>query len=115
MNTSYFDKIQNNPNVVSIAGRCPDWFIGKQYKKLAPKYWFFKKFKDKNDIRYLDQKFYIEMYMCEVLNKLDALEVYNDLGEDAILTCWEKPEEFCHRHVVANWLNNKLKLNISEL
>ena len=45
MKTSSFSKYSGN-NGVSIAGKAPVGFEGKQYKELAPKYWFFKKFKD---------------------------------------------------------------------
>jgi len=26
-------------------------------------------------------------------------------GIDTILLCWEKPEDFCHRHLLSKWLN----------
>ena len=26
-------------------------------------------------------------------------------GRDVALVCYEKPEGFCHRHLVADWLN----------
>jgi uncharacterized protein (DUF488 family) len=41
--------------------------------------------------------------------------VFNELGEDAILLCWESPEKFCHRHLVADWLSKKLDIKITEL
>ena len=31
---------------VSIAGKCPDWYHGAQYKKLAPKWSFFSEWKN---------------------------------------------------------------------
>jgi len=29
---------------------------------------------------------------------------------DIILCCYEKPGEFCHRHVLANWLADKIEV-----
>jgi len=110
MNTSYFAIQSKNPNAVSIAGKAPEWFTGKEYKLLAPKYWFFKKYKDDGD-----KEFYTEQYNIEVLNKLDPKKVYNDLGENAILLCWEKPSEFCHRRLVAEWLEKNLNIKVKEL
>lgn len=110
MNTSNYAKNGTNPNAVSIAGRPPDWYTGRQYKKLAPKVWFFKKYKEDGD-----ESYYIEQYRKEVLDKLDPQEVYNELGEDAILLCWEKGNEFCHRHLVADWLEEKLGIIIFEI
>lgn len=115
MHTSYFAKSANNQNAVSIAGKAPIWFKGRQYKVLAPGYWFFKKYKDENDEKYHDEVFYTEQYYREVLDKLNPHQVLRDLGEDAVLLCWEKSGEFCHRHLVADWLRGKLGVQISEL
>jgi hypothetical protein len=46
MKTSYYAKSAKDPNAVSIAAKAPEWYKGKEYKKLAPKYWFFVKYKD---------------------------------------------------------------------
>ena len=43
--TTYFSKVKDLPeNVIpiSICGKAPDGWTGLQYKKLAPKYSFFK-------------------------------------------------------------------------
>lgn len=111
--TSYFAKLRSLPeNIVpvSICGKAPDWYKGLQYKKLAPKYDFFMEWKNNHDNDY-----YIKCFQEQVLNKLNATDVILDLsrlcegfnvGEDNIaLICYEKPTDFCHRHLVANWLN----------
>jgi uncharacterized protein (DUF488 family) len=108
--TSYFAKSANHPNAVSIAGKAPEWYKGRQYKKLAPKYWFFKKFKEDNDI-----VFYTEHYYKEVLDLLDPLEIVQELGENAVILCWEASDKFCHRHLVAEWLQKHLNIEIKEL
>jgi hypothetical protein len=108
MKTSYFSKYKGS-NAVSIAAKCPSGFSGRQYKKLAPKYWFFKKYKLDGD-----EKFYREQYHKEVLSKLDAETVFNELGSDAVLLCWETPEKFCHRHLVAEWLTKELNIIVEE-
>ena len=48
MNTSYFAINANHPNAVSICGKAPDWYKGKQYKKLAPTFEIFSKYKSSN-------------------------------------------------------------------
>lgn len=110
MRTSYFANVKNTPDAVSIAGKAPAGFQGRQYKKLAPNYWFFKKYKEDGD-----KDFYTEQYYKEILNKLDPNEVYRELGENSILVCWERPEKFCHRHLVAEWLCKNLGIEIEEL
>lgn len=106
--TSYFAKLKSLPkNIIpiSICGKAPDWYKGLQYKRLAPKYDFFMKWKETHDNDY-----YIKCFNEQVLNKLDAHEVVTNLqslgGEhDICLICYEKPGDFCHRHLVADWLN----------
>jgi hypothetical protein len=109
MNTSSFEISGDHPQSVSIAGQCPDNFHGRLYKKLAPK------FKD-----YVDYKAtgdfikYTEKYYSEVLDKLDPKRVFDDLGETAILLCWEAPGIFCHRRLVAEWFEKTLGVNVPE-
>lgn len=36
---------------------------------------------------------------------LNPNDILKELGEDAVLLCYEKPGDFCHRHLVSQWLN----------
>lgn len=109
--TSYFAKLSKLPdNIIPIAicGKSPEWYKGLEYKKLAPKWSFFSEWKKNHD-----NVFYIEHFDKEVLNVLNATTVVNDLyklanassDQDIVLICYEKPSDFCHRHLVADWLN----------
>ena len=120
--TSYFAKLKSLPdNVVpiSICAKAPDWYKGLQYKKLAPKYDFFMKWKENHDNDY-----YIKCFNEQVLDKLNVEEVVKELDDILLnqtttvdcsgdlkkvpriaLICYEKPSDFCHRHLVADWLN----------
>ena len=112
MNTSsFFNVNKNDDNLVSIAVKAPEWYTGREYKKLAPKYWFFKKYKEDGD-----EEFYTEQYYKEVLDKLNPKEVYEELGGDnAIILCWERYDKFCHRHLVAEWLMKELGIKVKEI
>jgi uncharacterized protein YeaO (DUF488 family) len=105
--TSYFGKlkeIEDKYVVISICGKAPDWYKGLQYKKLAPKYAFFMEWKQNQDNEY-----YIKHYNAEVLSTLSAKNVAEELrslansDKDIVLLCYEKPSDFCHRHLVAKW------------
>ena len=111
--TSYFGNLANLPdNIVpiSICGKAPDWYKGMQYKKLAPKYDFFMKWKVNHNNEY-----YIKCFNEQVLSKLNAQRVYDEFlhmcskfpidKSDFCLICYEKPSDFCHRHLVAEWFN----------
>lgn len=110
MNTSYYAKNHDHPNAVSIAGKAPHWYKGREYKKLAPKWGFFQKYKNDGN-----EDDYTVSYYLEVLSKLDPQEVYDELGEDAVLLCWEQTGHFCHRHLVAQWFEEELGVDIEEL
>lgn len=106
--TTYFANIKNLPNhiiPISIAKYPPKGYKGLEYKKLAPstKALFDYKY-DRNAGEYK------RIYYEEILNKLDCHEVVRELnnmtnGCDAALVCYESPSDFCHRHVVSEWLN----------
>lgn len=110
MQTSYYSKSakSNSPNLVSIAARAPAFYKGREYKKLAPKYWFFKKYKDDGD-----EEFYTKAYYEEVLNKLDPKTVYKELGKDSVILCWESSDKFCHRHIVGKWSEEEIECLVS--
>jgi uncharacterized protein (DUF488 family) len=110
MQTSYFAKYRGL-NGVSIALKAPNGFRGKQYKLLAPSWDLLKKYKNGE----VSDEQYTEIYKRTVLDRLDPDAVYNELSADAVLLCWERPEKFCHRHLVAEWLNEKLGLEITEV
>jgi len=110
MQTSNYTKSANDPNAVSIAGKAPEFYKGREYKALAPKYWFFMKYKEDHD-----EVFYTQAYYDEVLSKLDPKTVYNELGEDAVLLCWEVKGKFCHRRIVAEWFRMTLGIDVTEV
>ena len=108
--TTYFANLRNLPkniHPISICGKAPEWYDGKQYKKLAPKYDFFMEWKKNHNNDY-----YIKCFKEQVLDKLNVDDVIYDLvgildvneGVDIALVCYEKPNDFCHRHLVAKWL-----------
>ena len=102
--TSYYAKSGKDQDAVAISQGVPKWFKGRVYKKLAPSWKMIK----------LPDKQYREEY-ANLLSKLNAEEVYNELGSNAILLCYEKPGEFCHRRLVADWIQNELGIYVPEL
>ena len=91
-------------------------YEGPTYLKLAPKrdWWTqWEMIKDRID-PYESTRFYIEKYYDTVLKGLDPEEVYKDL-DGRILLCYEEPAFFCHRHIVASWLEIKLGTKVPEV
>ena len=61
---------------------------------------------------------YIKLYEG-ILTRLGANIIYNEIksiskGNDVALICYEKPGDFCHRHLLSDFLNRNLGLDISE-
>ena len=49
------------------------------------------------------------------LDSLDAEQVAEDLGPNAIILCWESFNVRCHRRLVAEWLEERLGIVVPEL
>ena len=118
MFTSYFGNLKNVRNPLSISGKAPAFYTQRglpEYKILAPKYSFFKAYKD----GLIGEEGYTEEYCRLVLDPLDPRAVYEHLtgtyGDDVTLLCYEKPGDFCHRRIVAVWLELALGIEIPEL
>jgi hypothetical protein len=107
--TSNFARCATNIQAVSIALKSPEWYKGREYKKLAPPNWLLQDYHKGLSIE--DYELY---YYSEVLSRLNACEVVHDLGNNAILLCWESASDFCHRHLVAKWLNKEIGIEVEE-
>lgn len=108
--TSYFSNVRNLPNniiPIAICGKIKFSWQYPTYKKLAPRWSFFSKWLENKDNEY-----YREHFFKEVLEPLNPDQVVKELekisgGKDVALICYESPEKFCHRHLVAEWLSKK--------
>lgn len=105
--TSYFaSKLWRDKKAVAISQGIPKWFKGRSYKALAPSW---------NLVRVKDEDEYTRRYRQEALDRLSPQKVLDDLGKDAVLLCWEKPGDFCHRRLVAEWLEKAIGITVPEL
>lgn len=111
--TSNYRKGSGDAVPISIAGKCAEGYKGLEYKKLAPKIGFWKEWEKTKDNEY-----YIHHFYDEVLFHLNPEEVLLELaemsnGKDICLLCYEEENEFCHRFLVARWLNENLDYGFS--
>ena len=95
-------------------------FTGNAYTKLAPKKEFWQTWH--NNIGKINEeennKFYMKEYYKNVLLKLNSKEIIKELsdyGNNVILLCYEDKDDFCHRHLVATWLEKKLQIKVPEI
>lgn len=109
--TTYYADLKNlSPDVVpiSIAGKKPEGVGILEYKRLAPSWSIFSEYKYGEGT----QENYVRRFKAEILGKLSREQVLQDLeemsgGKDVALCCYEKPRDFCHRHIVKDWLDGK--------
>ena len=105
--TSYFFKPdimqtakQLNMKLVSVALSHPKWFmVAECIPELNPTWNMINEYK-----RTHNEQQYIAQYQI-ILDKLNPSDTVTRLN-NSILLCWEKPNEFCHRHLIADWLND---------
>ena len=118
MKTSYYfsNRIREpGLNLVAVSNSYPrhlSWLKdARQYRKLCPGWKLVKDYKQHK----ISQQNYIEIYQEDILDKLDPEKVYQDLGDDAVILCWEKPCSFSHRRLIADWFYDRLHIKVNEL
>lgn len=112
MFTSYYAKHANNRNAVAISIRPPSWYVGKTYPILAPTWELVRGIHSGQ----LSEAAYTQSYMELIKRRgVSPHKILSNLGEDAILLCYEPPDEFCHRHIIAIWMETELGIVVPEL
>ena len=59
-------------------------------------------------------------YTSKYLTQLDGMGIDKIIktiqifGDDVVLLCWESPEKFCHRHILADYINRNSDLVVEE-
>ena len=116
-------------NLVSITGDGGNaWgFYGNAYKKMAPKLYLWEYY-DQNPDNLTEEElinWYIEEFYnlrLKGLNPYDFMNILKErFGEKIILLCHELPgtvldkEHFCHRRLVADWIELETGIIIPEL
>lgn len=107
--TSYYGNLRNIPKHmfgIAISRTTPIEHIAPTYKNLIPTQMDLFTYRVTNDVA-----LYANNYRANVLSKLNPDDVVKDLyslsdGRDVVLLCYEKPPRFCHRQLVAKWLND---------
>ena len=115
--TANFNVLKKNeiPGAVSIA-LMPSNFtqLKFEYKALAPNYKLLNGLKKKQ----ISEEKFISLYKAQ-LYELNAQNVYDHLklltgGSEVVLMSHSPKTKFCHRHLVADWLEEKLNIKIEE-
>ncbi len=117
MKTGYFKQIEDNSTLgyVSISlYPSKNKNVLYEFKSLAPNWKLLEKFKSK---QLSDSEF--EKEYLEQLNNLDAKTIFEQINfltgdKEPILMTHGNRSSFCHRHIFARWLEEKLEVEIEE-
>ena len=105
---------------VSISRTAPSNSYDLQLIKLAPTAELLQKYKSNS----ITNDEYTSVYHNQLLRLendgyiakfVKALSTLQELQGDVVLLCYEKKGDFCHRHLLAEYLNNNHNTNIREL
>lgn len=133
--TSYYANMKNIPTnylMVGISQYCPEWlkedapdnFMWVKGNFLAPD----KELLDDIKSGRIDHKTYTERYTNKFYESFDKSYVYKSVDDwyqamdkefsdkyrAIVFLCYEKPSDFCHRHILRDILNYKHHIRIEE-
>lgn len=117
--TSYFARHAQHPNAIAICCILTSWvrdnagFRGEHRPELGPTWEMVKQAKQ----GYMTHEQFAEQYIQTLHNRgFTPQSIVDRLPENAILLCYETPQDFCHRHVLTDWLKqHQVDAEIREL
>jgi len=127
--TSYYAQISKirakHPDytIVSISGGLDDYLVPLvdiHDRRLAPKKDFFIEYKNSKP-GIAREQVYVSEFKDKVLNEEDINDILKswqnkeNLKETFVIMCYEKPTDFCHRHIVAEAIEQKYNIIVPEL
>lgn len=113
--TSYFAQMRNFPVNVTPVAIClgiPSWYKGLTYGKVALDRKILDAWKARQNKALYETYFKkeilgrltVEGFIADI-EELVGKKVAESKTEHVALLCYEKPGDFCHRHLVAEWAN----------
>jgi uncharacterized protein YeaO (DUF488 family) len=112
--TSYFANraLHGDPRCVAISLGVPRGWHGRWLRCLAPTSQLLKSYR----VGSITWEEYARSYHWGIVlgRQLRAEEVVALLGPDAIMLCWERPSQPCHRRLLAHWLESELGILVPE-
>lgn len=101
--TSNYARNARHPKAISISIKGPWWYKGPLYAPLAPTWQLVLDHKAK---KITDEEYTQDYLKLLEERKLIPQEIAEQLGDGAVMLCYESPTAFCHRHIVAEWMRN---------
>jgi len=111
--TSNYARNCDNSMAIGISIIMPEWYTGKYLAFLAPKVEMVGKY-NKGEMNYTQRKYtrdYIDLLKSR---NVDPHELIKKIPDGSILLCYESPGMFCHRRILADWIERHTGLVVPE-
>ena len=114
--TGYYGKrLEYNAIKVAVSRTLPIGWMNLVYQSLSPSNKLLNQYRE----NLINRDEFKELYLKEI-NRLDKKEVYEYFNEllkydNVVLLCYEKPYQFCHRHILAEWLKEQFNWDVQEM
>lgn len=105
LSTCYFGKYRGK-HPISIARGLPKWYRGPSFNPLFPTWHMI--------TGNLSKEEYTHLYVKQILSRLNPEQILKHL-DGKVMLCYEKPPEFCHRSLVAHWIEENTGMKVPEL
>lgn len=119
--TGYFAKQKlyesNNLLPISIALYPPTWYDGLKAYGISPSAELLKKHKNGQiDEESFEKEYFSKLNINVVTSYISSwTDMCNSLNKDGVvLLCFEKSGDFCHRHLLAKFIKEKLDIAVEE-
>ncbi len=111
--TSNYERHAENPKAIGISLIVPEEWAGTHWRFLAPKGDMVGKLK-RGEVNY-NQRSYTYNYL-DLLSarNVDPKKLIEEIPDGTILLCYEAPGEFCHRRVLADWIERHTGVCVPE-
>lgn len=120
--TGYFAQVKKYEDAgmlpVSVSRFTPKWFHGPVLAELAPSASLLNRFKDgRIPVEVFDKQYRAEMASVDILQAIRSLDL--DFAENdtysLVFCCFEKPGDHCHRHILADIIKTRHRVEINEV
>lgn len=114
--TGYYQKrSEYNGIKVAISRTLPIGWMSLVYQSFAPSYKLLTSYREHR----INKEDFENLYLNEInkLNKKEVYEYFNELlqYDNIVLLCYERPYQFCHRHILAKWLKEQFNWDVQEM
>lgn len=100
--TSNYARQGSNPLSVGTSCVMPKWYTGMTNSIVAPTWDLVRRYKQKE----INSDEYSAEYLLLLESRnFDAQQFVDKLPDGAMLLCYEPPGEFCHRRLLAKWID----------